>query len=159
VKRKVLGGIMKLKIDEFSSGGEIPTRYTCDGADKRPDVSWEEAPSGTKSFALSCIDYDVPKNLRADGIWTHWLVVDIPGDRNRIGGSEPVPGREIENHFGRPQWGGPCPPDRRHRYFFRLYALNVESIPDDITKENYTEMVEKHSIDRAEYMGTYDRKK
>jgi phosphatidylethanolamine-binding protein (PEBP) family uncharacterized protein len=105
---------MKLTINELEPGGEIKLRYTCDGKDARPNISWSEAPKDTKSFALSCIDYDVPKNLRPDGIWTHWLVADIPADRDRIGGTEAVPGREIENHFGRGAWGGPSRSSRRY---------------------------------------------
>jgi Raf kinase inhibitor-like YbhB/YbcL family protein len=150
---------MKLKVNELEHGGEISSKYTCDGTDARPDVFWNQAPDDAKSFAFSCIDYDVPKTLRPDGIWTHWLVCDIPADRNGIGGNEPVPGREIENHFGRGGWGGPCPPDRRHRYHFRAYALNVNEIPDSLNKENFTEVVKKYSVAESEVVGSYERRK
>jgi Raf kinase inhibitor-like YbhB/YbcL family protein len=149
---------MKLMVNDLEHGGEILSKYTCDGEDARPDVSWSEFPPDTKSFAFSCIDYDVPKNLRPDGIWTHWLVVDIPADRKGIGGDDPVPGREIKNHFGREAWGGPCPPDGRHRYHFRVYAMKVDQVPDSLNKDNFTEVVKKYAVAESEVVGTYERR-
>ncbi len=150
---------MKLKVDNFNPGDSIPSMYTCDGSDERPDFSWSEAPEGTKSFAVSVIDYDVPKRARADGIWVHWLVKDIPAGVSEIRGTAALPAgaEEVANDFGRPGWGGPCPPDKRHDYYFRVYALKVEKL-EGVTKENFHGKAKENALAIAEVVANYERK-
>ena len=150
---------MKLKVDNFNSGDSIPSMYTCDGSDERPDFSWSEAPEGAKSFAVSVIDYDVPKRARADGIWVHWLVKDIPATVGEVKGIGPLPkgAEEVANDFGKPGWGGPCPPDKRHNYYFRVYALKVEKL-EGVTKENFHDQAKAQSLAIAEVIANYERK-
>ncbi|HIH15991.1 MAG TPA: YbhB/YbcL family Raf kinase inhibitor-like protein [Candidatus Diapherotrites archaeon] len=154
------GNALKLKVDGFGVGEEIPARFTCDGADERPDFSWSEAPEGTKSFALSVIDYDVPKQARADGIWAHWLVKDLPARVTQVKGREklPVGAVEVANDFGRGAWGGPCPPDRRHNYYFRVYALKVEKL-GGVDLDDFHERAKAQSLAVAEVVASYERKK
>ncbi len=152
---------MKLKVDNFVAGQEIPARFTCDGADERPDFSWSDVPEGTKSFALSLIDYDVPKKFRPDGIWVHWLVKDLPADVREIKGlatALPAGAKEVLNDFGRAAWGGPCPPDRRHDYHFRIYALKAEKL-GEADKGNFPARAKAQSLAVAEVVAGYERKR
>jgi hypothetical protein len=129
----------------------IPQKYTCDGADISPHLKWKNAPEDTKSFAVSCNDPDAPA-----GDWIHWIVHDIPSDVKEIPQGSPVPGSEAENDFGKISYGGPCPPGGVHRYFFRVYALDTESLMG-ITKSNFKDKFEEHAIVKAELMGKYGR--
>ena len=151
---------MQLKVNDFGDGGEIPEKYTCDGKNLRPDFSWNEAPEGTQSIALSCIDPDVPREVRGDGIFSHWLVVNIPASVTEVKGAAPLPegAIEIENDFGRGAWGGPCPPDREHRYFFKVYALDVAHLdPSDLDLDNFEEKIAEHVLAEAQVIGRYCR--
>jgi Raf kinase inhibitor-like YbhB/YbcL family protein len=116
-----------VKVDEFENGAWIPQRHSCEGEDAAPTVSWSGEPAGTKSFALIMDDPDAPA-----GTWTHWVLWDIPGDRHKIeAGFRPgMFGVSGKNDFGREGYGGPCPPKGHgpHRYFFRLYAVNVPTL-------------------------------
>ena len=149
---------MKITVEGFADDGEIPSEFTGDGEGMRPAISWEGEPVGTQSFALSVIDYDVPKHLRPDGIWHHWLVANIPPLVHAIPGSKAaVPGEQVKNSYARGEWGGPCPPDKRHRYFFTIYALNIGKLTG-LTKDNFTAEVEKRALAKAQVIGTYERK-
>ena len=121
---------MQLTSAAFTKGGPIPVRYTCDGQDLSPSLSWSGAPPGTKSFVLLCDDPDAPA-----GVWHHWGLFDVPANVHKI--EEGTPGRETVgavrqalNDFGRFGYGGPCPPRGRglHHYHFRLLALEVGSL-------------------------------
>ncbi|MBD3215969.1 MAG: YbhB/YbcL family Raf kinase inhibitor-like protein [Candidatus Lokiarchaeota archaeon] len=142
---------MKLFSDDFEQDGMIPQKFTCDGADISPHLKWQNAPEDAKSFAVSCNDPDAPA-----GDWIHWIVHDIPSDVNEIPQGGPVPGSEAKNDFGKTSYGGPCPPGGVHRYFFRVYALDTESLMG-ITKNNFTDKFEEHAIAKAELMGKYGR--
>lgn len=119
----------KLTSAAFVANGKIPGKYTCDGANLSPLLSWSGAPGGTRSFALVCADPDAPA-----GTWYHWAVYDIPPHVEALPENR-TPGqggtiREAINDFGRPGYGGPCPPHGHgtHHYHFTLYALNVEHL-------------------------------
>ena len=142
---------MKLKSPDFEEGGLIPTKFTCDGDDAVPTLQWDDVPSGTKSIAFTVIDPDAPS-----GTFIHWLIADIPPSVREIKGASPIGSMQIENDFGRIDWGGPCPPDKEHRYYFTVYALDVEHI-DELTKENFIDQVTQHAIGSAELMGRYNR--
>jgi Raf kinase inhibitor-like YbhB/YbcL family protein len=103
----------------FDEGGAIPSRYTCDGDDVSPPIAWSGAPDGAAAFALIVDDPD------ARG-WIHWLVADIPADRQDLdeGASGSSAATEGRNDFGRTGHGGPCPPSGTHRYAFEVFALS-----------------------------------
>ena len=107
----------------FSEGGEIPTKYTCDGGDVSPPLAWSGAPAETKAVALTVLDPDARD-------FVHWLAVNLPtglsGDGSIPEGAtgSPAAGTEGRNSGGRPAWYGPCPPSGEHRYVFNVYALS-----------------------------------
>ncbi len=143
---------MELRSNDFENNGDMPSELTCEGQDISPHLAWSGAPEGTKSFAVSCIDPDAPM-----GDFVHWLVCNIPANVNELQKGEKPPGLEIENDFGKPGYGGPCPPSGKHRYFFVVYALDVEKL-EGVTKENFLQVVGEHTIDRAELVGLYQKK-
>jgi Raf kinase inhibitor-like YbhB/YbcL family protein len=111
---------------EFADGGQIPRRFTCDGGDRSPALAWSEAPEGTAGFAVLCDDPDAPR-----GTFRHWAAWEIPAHWRALAegyGEEPAQQgvRQAVNDFGRPGYGGPCPPRGHgpHRYVFRLLALS-----------------------------------
>jgi Raf kinase inhibitor-like YbhB/YbcL family protein len=144
----------------FSDGGVIPSRHSCEGADESPPLSWSAPPDGARSFALIVDDPDAPV-----GTWVHWLLWDIPASTQSLPqGFEPgsfgVSGR---NDFGRRGYGGPCPPRGHgpHRYFFRLYALDQATLglAEGSSRQALENALAGHVLAKAEYMGTYERKK
>ena len=142
----------------FSEGGWIPELHTCQGADLSPSLEWSGAPADTLSFALVMDDPDAP-----GGTWTHWLLYDIPSQvRELAQGYKPGKlGVSGTNDFGRPGYGGPCPPKGGpHRYFFRLYALSAHTLglPAGIKREELLKALAGHTLAQAEYMGRYQRK-
>jgi len=144
---------MRLKSKDFEENGNIPSEFTCDGRDISPQLSWEDAPAKTKSFALSVTDPDAP-----GGTWIHWLVYDVPRDVRSIDrGSLPKGAKQVENDFGMKNYGGPCPPSGTHRYIFTIYALDAERL-EDVNKRNFFDKVGKHTLDKAVLKGLYKRK-
>jgi Raf kinase inhibitor-like YbhB/YbcL family protein len=142
----------------FAEGGWIPDLHTCQGADLSPALEWSGEPAGTLSFALIVDDPDAP-----GGVWNHWLLYDIPEKVHNLsqgykGGSLGVSGK---NDFGKPGYGGPCPPKGHgpHRYFFKLYALNVPSLglPHSVKRAQLDQAMEGHMLAQAQYMGRYER--
>ena len=144
---------MKLKSRDFEHGGNIPPEFTCDGKDVSPQLSWNDAPIGTESFALSVTDPDAP-----EGEFIHWLVYDIPKDVKSIDrASLPKGAKQIENDFGRKEYGGPCPPSGTHRYIFTLYSLDTKQL-NDVNKYNFFGKVEEHTLTKSELIGLYKRR-
>jgi Raf kinase inhibitor-like YbhB/YbcL family protein len=144
---------MKLKSKDFVDNSSIPAEFTCDGRNISPQLSWEDVPEGTKSFALAVTDPDAP-----GGTWIHWLVYDISKELREIErGTLPEGAKEVENDFGKRPYGGPCPPSGTHRYFFTIYALDTEQL-EGINKHNFLDEVEKHSIQKAAIKGLYKRR-
>ena len=144
---------MKLKSKDFVDNSSIPSEFTCDGRNISPQLSWENVPEETKSFALTVTDPDAP-----GGTWIHWLVYDISKELREIErGGLPEGAKEVENDFGKRPYGGPCPPSGTHRYFFTLYALDTERL-EGINKRNFLDEVEKHSIQKAAIKGLYKRR-
>jgi Raf kinase inhibitor-like YbhB/YbcL family protein len=145
---------MKLKSKDFVDNGSIPAEFTCDGRNVSPQLSWEDVPEETKSFALRVTDPDA-----FGGDWIHWLVYDIPKELREIKrASLPEGGKEVENDFGRRPYGGPSPPSGTHRYFFTIYALDTERL-DGVNKRNFLDKVEKHAIEKAAIKGLYRRRR
>jgi Raf kinase inhibitor-like YbhB/YbcL family protein len=144
---------MKLMSNDFKHNEMMDSKFTCDGKDISPHLRWEGAPANTKSFALSCNDPDAPV-----GDWIHWYVYNIPANINEIKQGGPVPGIEVQNDFRKTKYGGPCPPSGTHRYFFRIYALKVDNL-ERINKNNFREIIKKNTIEPAEIIGLYKRKR
>lgn len=149
---------MKVTVEGFAEGANIPARFTCDGANARPAVSWTGEPSGTMSYALIVDDPDAP-----GGTWNHWLVWDIPADKRELpeGGMRPD-GTQGTNDFGKIGYGGPCPPrgGGPHRYYFRLFAINAHTLGlrEGANRAALDKAVKDHVIGQADYMGRYGRK-
>jgi len=153
---------MQLTSSSFQQGAEIPDYYTSDGEDASPELSWRDAPSGTKSFALIVHDPDAPR----PGGFTHWTVYNIPPETGHI--DENVPdtervtglGTQGKNDGGKIGYMGPAPPSGTHRYFFRLYALDAMlDLGVRATHKEVSDAVKGHVLAQAELMGTYQNKK
>lgn len=144
---------MKMKSEDFVDNSSIPSEFTCDGRNVSPQLSWEDVPEETKSFALSVTDPDAP-----GGTWIHWLVYDISKALRKIErASLPEGAREVVNDFGKRPYGGPCPPSGTHRYFFTIYAIDTEHL-EGLNKRNFLDIVEKHTIEKAVIKGLYKRR-
>lgn len=144
---------MQLSSSTFTHQGTVPPQYTCDGQDMSPPLAWSGAPAGTQSFVLVVRDPDAP----AKAEWIHWVVKNIPATVAAVAeNTVPAGGIEVANDFGRVAWGGPCPPDGQHRYFFEVYALDVAEVAGD-TLPAIEAAMEGHVLDKAELMATYRR--
>jgi hypothetical protein len=144
---------MKIKSSDFEHNSRIPPKFTCDGADVSPQLSWEDVPEETKSFALSMVDLDAP-----GGEFIHWLVHDIPRDERSIGqGKVPEGAKQVQNDYGKKDYGGPCPPPGTHRYVFTIYALDVSHL-EGVSRYNFFKTVKEHTITKAELTGLYSRR-
>jgi Raf kinase inhibitor-like YbhB/YbcL family protein len=145
----------------FAAGASIPVRYTCEGADVSPPLAWTGIPAGAKSLALVVDDPDAPDPAHPSTVWVHWVLYDLPpgaGGLAEAVRAEHLPGgtREGRNDWGRTGYGGPCPPIGRHRYFFRLYALDVV-LPDlrRPARRALEAAMQGHVLAHAELVGTY----
>ena len=150
---------MKITSSIFSEGAMIPSKYTCDGQDISPPLSWADVPEGTRSLALISDDPDTPV-----GTWVHWVVFNIPPDLD--GFAEGVPSKDLAGlnivegftDFGRSGYGGPCPPSGTHRYYFKLYALDtVLKLDRTATKKMLLFVMQGHVLAEAQLMGRYAR--
>jgi Raf kinase inhibitor-like YbhB/YbcL family protein len=155
------GATMALTITSaaFKEGGMIPKRYTCDGSDVSPDLSWSAVPQGTQTLALICDDPDAPA-----GTWVHWVLFNIPADVASL--PEGVPPEKIlpngarhgKNDFRKFGYGGPCPPGGTHRYYFKLYALDTAlDLEAGIAKSRLVDAMKGHILAEGQLMGKYRR--
>jgi hypothetical protein len=149
---------MQLTSSAFDPGGKIPSQYTCDGANINPPLAIADVPAAAKSLVLIMDDPDVPKHLRADGMWDHWIVFNLPASlRQILAGEEPdgIHGLGTSKNLN---YYGPCPPDREHRYFFKLYALDsVLGLAEGVSKPQVEAAMAGHVLVQAELMGRYER--
>jgi len=152
---------MTLTSTAFADGERIPELYTCDGADISPPLRWSGAPAGVRSFAVLCDDPDAP-----GGTWTHWAAFDIEADATGLRESYPKGSRvdsvrQAVTDFGRPGYGGPCPPPGHgvHHYHFRVLALDVErlDVPEGAAFKDVEAAAKGHVLAKAELVGTYSR--
>lgn len=149
---------MKFTSPAFEHEGNIPSKYTCDGENVNPMLRLSDVPEGTKSLALIMEDPDVPRNLREDGMWDHWVVFNMPPDLMEIAEAAEPPGVAGVGTNGETGYMGPCPPDREHRYYFKLFALDTElGLPEKSTKTNLEKAMDGHVLDEAVLMGRYER--
>jgi len=159
-------GAMTLTLESaaFTQGGEIPGVHTCQGRDASPPLSWRGVPSGAKSLALIVDDPDAPDPKAPKVTWVHWVLYDIPPSATGLAAAvaqrDLPPGtREGLNDWQRTGYGGPCPPIGRHRYFFKLYALDAV-LPDlgSPTKAALERAMAGHVLASAQLMGTYQKR-
>jgi hypothetical protein len=138
----------------FQHNDSIPPKYTCDGENVNPLLEIKNVPSGAKSLALIVDDPDAPM-----GTWVHWTIWNINPDTTQIPeGSVPTGVTEGQTSFGKPGYGGPCPPSGTHRYFFKLYALDmILALSPQADKAELLEAMEGHILDKAELIGLYSR--
>jgi Raf kinase inhibitor-like YbhB/YbcL family protein len=148
----------------FANNGAIPKQYTCEGTDISPPLRRSGAPQGRKSFALIIDDPDAP-DPRAPPkmMWVHWVVYNIPADAKGLAGGAPRSGLPVGamqglNDWKRADYGRPCPPIGRHRYFHKLYALDTV-LPDlgHATKAGLVDAMKGHVAAEAELVGTYQK--
>jgi hypothetical protein len=154
---------MQISSPAFDDNGSIPLLHTCDGQDVSPALNWSDAPPEAKSLVLIVDDPDAPDPAAPKMTWVHWVLYNIPADASGLAenaGSGDLPGhtREGINDWGRTGYGGPCPPIGRHRYYFKLYALDAV-LPDlgNPGKEKLLQAMQGHVLDQAELIGTYQR--
>ena len=147
---------LELRSAAFPDNGSIPSVYTCDGDEISPPLRWEKVPKGTKSFALICNDPDA-----RGGKWIHWLVFNLPAKIKYLPANANISyykGIEGVNNWGTNDYGGPCPPVRKHRYTFSLYAL---SEPLRLTKQAKADAVQRAMqgkiLAKTTLTGTYQR--
>ncbi len=153
---------MRLTSTAFEHGGAIPRDYTCEGSDRSPPLVIHDVPSETKSLALIVDDPDAPDPNAPKRTWVHWVLYNLPPNaRNLSEGGDDFPGAiEGTNDWRRSGYGGPCPPIGRHRYFFKLYALDALLRElDEPTKAALEHAMRGHVIAQAELMGTYQKSK
>lgn len=155
---KIPSSNMTLTSPAFEHNGLIPKKFTCDGENINPELLIQNVPAEAKSLALIMDDPDVPKSIRPDGMWVHWLVWNIPPETLAIGEGSNPQGVLGKNTGGENAYGGPCPPDREHRYFFKLYALDtVLDLEEGAAKEALESAMQGHVIAETELIGRYTR--
>ncbi len=158
--------IMNFQISSvaFSDKSDIPSMYTCEGANIAPPLHWENPPNLTKSFALIVDDPDAPDPAAPKRVFVHWVLFNIPASIDTL--AEGVTEKTLpkgtiagKNDIGDCEYHGPCPPIGRHRYFFKLYAL--DTVFSDLKKPTKNELLEKmkgHILEQTELIGTYIKK-
>jgi len=150
---------IKITSSAFEEGGMIPRKYTCDGANISPPLAWDSVPEETKTLALIGDDPDAPM-----GTWVHWVVYALPPDLREL--PEDIPPTETlengaqqgTNDFRKIGYGGPCPPGGTHRYYFKLYALDITLDRDPgMTKADLLKAMNGHILAEGRVMGKYKR--
>lgn len=141
----------------FSEGGTIPQLLTCDGQNRSPQLHWSHPPEGTRSFALIVDDPDAP-----NGTFTHWVLFNIPADATELGEAESGIGVNGRNDFQQDGYGGPCPPPNHgeHRYYFKLYALDVDELQlnASATRQELESAMSGRVLGQTQLMGRYERR-
>ncbi|MCJ7812156.1 YbhB/YbcL family Raf kinase inhibitor-like protein [bacterium] len=150
---------IKITSTAFNEGGMIPVKYTCDGLDVSPPLTWSNVPDGTKSLALICDDPDAPM-----GTWVHWILFNLPPEIKML--PENVPSKEVlsngakqgKNDSRKIGYEGPCPPGGTHRYYFKIYALDtVLDLEAGIKKADLIKAMEGRILAEGQLMGRYGR--
>jgi Raf kinase inhibitor-like YbhB/YbcL family protein len=156
---------LKVTSSAFQQGGSIPAKYTCEGQDVSPPLAWSGAPGNIKSYALIVDDPDAPDPAKPQRVYVHWVLYNMPASttslpENASKSGLPKGAVQGKNDWGKAEYGGPCPPIGRHRYFFKLYALDTTltglSSP---TKSDLEKAMKGHVVDSGELMGTYQKAK
>ena len=149
--KEIVEPFLTLSSAAFLDGQHIPEKYTCDGENINPQLVIGNIPKEAQSLALIMEDPDAP-----NGTFTHWLIWDMPVLHTIM--ENEAPGVQGRNDFGDNKYGGPCPPDGTHRYYFRLYALQEKlNLPEGSSKEELLKAIEPVKLAKAELMGKYNR--
>jgi len=149
------GTNMTITSSAFQQGGNIPSKYTCDGADTSPPLQIADVPSAAKSLVLVVDDPDAPA-----GLFTHWIAWNISTETRAIVEASTPKGVQGTNDFGRSGYGGPCPPAGTHRYYFKIFALNRDlDLPPGSKRTQLNAAMKGHVVAQAELIGRYSRKK
>lgn len=155
---------MKLTSQSFVDQGDIPKKYTCDSENISPALAWRDVPEGAKSFVLIVDDPDAPDPANPRMTWVHWVLYNIPVSADSLTEgvlNQDLPEGTLEglNDWKKTGYGGPCPPIGKHRYFHKLYALDVV-LPDlgHPIKAKLEKAIEGHVLSKAEIVGLYQRK-
>ncbi len=155
----------KLTSSAFTEGGSIPPRYTCEGADISPPLDWSGAPEGTRSFVLFVDDPDAPDPAHPERTYVHWIVYNIPSTETHLAENASADGLPDgtsvgNNDWGNAAYGGPCPPTGRHRYFFKLHALDTElNGLSNATKGEVERAMQPHVVAKTQLIATYEKSK
>jgi Raf kinase inhibitor-like YbhB/YbcL family protein len=157
---------LRLTSPSFVHEHDIPARHTCDGDDLAPSLEWTDPPKGTKGFALIVDDPDAPDPRAPKRTWVHWVLYDLPVEARSLTegttrASLPSGTVEGRNDWHQQGWRGPCPPVGRHRYFFKLYALDtsLEDLGGGASKSDLENAMMGHILATATLVGTYQKKK
>ena len=146
---------MKITSSAFQEGGNIPSKFTCDGSDTSPPLQITGVPSEAKTLVLIADDPDAPS-----GLFTHWLVWNIPPQTNSIAEGGAAKGVQGTNDFGKSGYGGPCPPSGAHRYAFKVFALDRElDLRSGAKRSQLDAAMKGHIVAQGELIGRYARKK
>ena len=149
------GAKMKVTSSAFQEGGNIPSKFTCDGGNASPPLQMAGVPSEAKTLVLIADDPDAP-----GGLFTHWLVWNIPPQTNSVAEGSAPKGVQGTNDFGKSGYGAPCPPSGTHRYYFRVFALDRElTLPAGAKRSQLNGAMKGHVVAQGELMGRYSRKK
>ncbi len=139
----------------FAKGGSIPSKFTCDGGNTNPPLQISGIPAEAKTLVVIADDPDAP-----GGLFTHWLVWNLSPNTNSIAEGSPPKGALGTNDFGKPGYGGPCPPSGMHRYYFKVFALDRElALPSGAKRSQLDAAMKNHVIAQGELIGRYARKK
>src|SRR5512146_1077874 len=156
---------MTISSPSFMPDHLIPERHTCDGPDISPPLAWSGVPAGAKSLALIVDDPDAPDPAAPRTTWVHWVLYNIPATTTALPEAlapraMPTGTRDGRNDWGRTGYGGPCPPIGRHRYLFKLYALDV-TLPNlqEPDKAALEKAMQSHVLAQATQIGTYQKHK
>jgi Raf kinase inhibitor-like YbhB/YbcL family protein len=152
---------IQLSSSAFREGQPIPAQFTCDGQDISPALQWGDVPAGTKSLALIADDPDAPV-----GTWVHWVLYDLPAETRTLPQGVPTTetlkngAKQGRNDFKKIGYGGPCPPpDKPHRYYFKLHALDTAlTLMPGATKQQLLNAMTGHILGTGQLMGTYQRR-
>ena len=154
---------LKVTSSAFQPNGSIPSQYTCEGKDISPPLAWSGAAGNAKSFAMIVDDPDAPDPAKPQRVYVHWVVYNLPASttglpENASKAGLPKGAVQGKNDWGKAEYGGPCPPIGRHRYFFKVYALDTAltglSSP---AKADLERAMKGHVVDQGELIGTYQK--
>ena len=151
---------MRITSPAFTDQESIPATYTCDGENVNPPLEFHEIPSDAETLVMLMDDPDVPTSLKPDGMWDHWVVYNIDPAITGFAENATPPGDIGKNSGGTLDYYGSCPPDREHRYFFKLFALDTKlefENPNEVTKQMVIDAMQGHIIEQAELIGLYNR--